>query len=42
MRLLKNILNCNMILLFVEIMLGWIRKFIVLKNAFKMEMEEYL
>lgn len=42
MKLLKNILSSDMILLFNEIMLEWSHKFIVPRKAFKFEMEEYL
>lgn len=42
MKLLKNILRSKMMLLYVEIMLGWIHKFIVPINAFKLGMEEFI
>lgn len=42
MRLLKGMLNYNIILLFQETMLGCIYKFIVPINAFRLEREELL
>ena len=42
MSLLKSTLNYNIILLFQEIMLGCIHKFIVSINAFRLEKEGLL